>query len=191
MLACVRRAAVCAALALVAICGATRGAAAQALSQAQIDALTRDTATRFGFTSKLQGRWACAGTSGDGKMRKASIVLFVVTPTVFEFELTPNPASPAWNNIVETWKWVWSYGTFGRWFATADSRTAGAGVQYVSDGWSGPSLVWKQFVSPSTVTRTFEIMTDGSLAFRVRDTASSAESSGNYRLICRRSAGRG
>jgi hypothetical protein len=163
---------------------------AQALSQAQIDALTRDTAARFGFASKLQGCWTCGGLAADGKARKASIVLFTVTPGVYEFELTPTPASPAWSNIVETtWKWRWSYGTYGRWFATADSRTAGAGVQFVSGGWSGTRLEWKQFVSPSTITRTFELTADGSLAFTVRDTGNSEGSGGDYHLLCRRSPG--
>jgi len=155
-------------------------------SQATIDSLTRDAAARLGFTRKLQGRWACTRAT-TGKPLKATILLFTLTPTVYHFEITPTPATPKWSNVIESWKWVWSFGTYGRWFSTADSRTAGAGIQYVSDGWDGSTLLWKQYVSPSMVSRTFELQPDGSLAFSVRDRSATAHPDDSYHLMCRRS----
>ncbi len=161
------------------------GSAPAQTSQATIDGLTRDAAARLAFTTKLQGRWNCTRDAG-GTPRKATILLFTLTPAVYHFEVTPRPASPKWSNIIESWKWVWSYGTHGRWFSTADPRTAGAGIQYVSDGWDGSTLAWKQYVSPSMVSRTFELLPDGGLALRVSDRSASAHPDDSYRLTCRR-----
>ncbi len=173
------------ALALTAAALVPSGAPAQT-SQATIDSLTRDAAARLGFTRKLQGRWTCTRAT-SGKPLKATMLLFTLTPTVYHFEITPTPASSKWSNIIESWAWVWSFGTHGRWFSTADSRTAGAGVQYVSDGWDGSTLLWKQYVSPSMVSRTFELQPGGSLTFNVRDRSATAHPDDSYNLTCRRS----
>jgi hypothetical protein len=171
-------------LALAAAALSASSAPAQT-SQATIDSLTRDAAARFAFTRKLQGRWTCTRAT-SGKPLKATMLLFTLTPTVYHFEVTPTPASPKWSNIIESWKWEWSFGTYGRWFSTADPRTAGAGIQYVSDGWDGSTLLWKEHVSPSTITRTFELLPDGGLALGVRDRSAAAHPDDSYRLTCRR-----
>jgi len=172
------------ALALATAALAPSSAPAQT-SQATIDSLTRDAAARLAFTRKLQGRWTCTRAT-TGKPLKATMLLFTLTPTVYHLEITPTPATPKWSNVIESWKWVWSFGTYGRWFSTADSRTAGAGIQYVSDGWNGSTLLWKQYVSPSTVSRTFELEPDGSLAFSVRDHSATAHPDDSYHLTCLR-----
>jgi hypothetical protein len=162
-------------------------ALALALSQAQIDALTHDASAKLAFTTKLQGRWSCAGSAVDGHALKASMLLFHVKPDVYEFELTPTPASPKWTNIIETWQWIWSYGTHGRWFADPDARTSAAGTRFVTDGWTGSLLTWKEYVSPSTLTRTFALASGGGLTFSEKDSGAPDAAGRNYHLTCARS----
>ena len=158
-----------------------------AITQADIDGLARDAAVQLAFATRLQGRWACSGNARDGAVLKATMLLFTVKPGAYEFELTPQPASSTFPNVIETWEWRWSYAKQGQWFASADPRTAGACIQYTSDGWSGMRLLWIQHLAQSTVSRTFDRPPAGSLAYTLHDGVVSDPAKVVYRLSCRRS----